>query len=72
MTRKRFPLTRAVREDVFRIATRSLPTRYADRIAQGMTDADLTAALATTLGIFGGCCGPGRLDVTFQGAGLRI
>ena len=37
-----------------------------------MTDAELTAALENALGIFGGSCGPGRMDVAHQAAGLKI
>ncbi|MCK0104264.1 hypothetical protein [Pseudohalocynthiibacter sp. F2068] len=37
-----------------------------------MTDAELTAALEQVLGIFGGSCGPGRMDVAHQAAGLKI
>ncbi|MCR8551166.1 hypothetical protein M4578_25400 [Salipiger sp. P9] len=37
-----------------------------------MTDADLKAALEQVLGIWGGSCGPGRLDVIHQGSGLKI
>lgn len=65
-------LTRADKEDVFRIATRALPKWYAEGITKGMTDADLTAALEQVLGIFGGSCGPGRLDVAHQASGLKI
>ena len=72
MTRERRPLTWAQREDVFRIATRSLPARYAAAIARGMTDDELTAALVATFGTFGGSCGPDRLHVIHQGSGLKI
>ena len=37
-----------------------------------MTDPELEAALEISLGIMGGSCGPGMMDVTFQGPGLRI
>ena len=37
-----------------------------------MSDADLTDALEQVLGIFGGSCGPGRMDVAHQAAGLKI
>ncbi len=65
-------LSAADREDIFRTATSGFAARYADEIAVGMTDDDLAAALAETLGIFGGSGGPGRPSVAFTGAGLRI
>ena len=37
-----------------------------------MTDEELGSALEWVLGIWGGSCGPGDLDVSFQGSGLRI
>ena len=66
------PLSQADKEEAFRIATRALPQWYADEIAVGMTDTALTSALEQVLGIFGGSCGPGRLDVAHQAAGLKI
>ena len=72
MVRDRRPLTRKDKEAAFRAATKSLPLRYADEIARGMTEAELTKALEQVLGIFGGSCGPGRLDVLHQGSGLKI
>jgi len=72
MGRERLPLSQADQEAVFRISTRALPERYADSIAAGMSDQELTDALARVLGIFGGSCGPGRLDVLHQAAGLKI
>ena len=65
-------LTQAERAEVFRLATRSLMTRYEDELAAGMSDAELKEALEKVLGIFGGSGGPGRLGVTFTGSGLRI
>lgn len=46
--------------------------RWKDSAAKGMTDEELSRALAQELGIFGGSCGPGELWLTFQGAGLKI
>ncbi len=66
------PLTQADKQEAFRIATRALPKWYADTISRGMTDAALTSALEQVLGIFGGSCGPGRMDVAHQAAGLKI
>ncbi len=65
-------LSQADREEAYRIATRALPQWYANEIAAGMTDTALTSALEQVLGIFGGSCGPGRLDVAHQAAGLKI
>jgi hypothetical protein len=72
MAREKRPLSQVEKEEVFRIATRALPKWHADAIASGMTDAALTSALEQVLGIFGGSCGPGRLDVAHQAAGLKI
>ena len=72
MARSKRPLTQADLEEVFRIATKALPKWHADEIANGMTDAVLTSALEQALGIFGGSCGPGRMDVAHQAAGLKI
>ena len=65
-------LTEADKEAVFRVATVSLPCRYADDFAKGMTDDQLANALRSVLGIFGGSGGPGKLSVSFTGSGLRI
>jgi hypothetical protein len=46
--------------------------RWVERAARGLTDVELADALAFELGIFGGSGGPGALDLTFQGAGLKI
>ncbi len=65
-------LSQADKEEVFRIATKALPKWYADTITIGMTDKELTEALGQVLGIFGGSCGPGRMDVAHQASGLKI
>ncbi len=65
-------LSQADKEDAFRIATRALPKLYGDRIDAGMSDVELTTALEQVLGIFGGSCGPGRMDVAHQASGLKI
>lgn len=70
--REQRPLTRADREEAFRLATLALPKWYANEIAKDITDAALTSALEQVLGIFGGSCGPGRMDVAHQAAGLKI
>lgn len=66
------PLTNADRLEIFRIATGSLVHCHGEKLKSGMTDAELEAALANTLGIFGGSAGPGKPSVSFAGAGLRI
>ncbi len=66
------PLTQEDKIEIFRIATSSFVHRYGDRFEHGMTDAELAKALQTSLGIFGGSAGPGRLSVTYTGIGLRI
>ena len=65
-------LSQAEKEDVFRIATRSFAKHHAEQIKDGMTDEEFAQALTRCLGIWGGSCGPGKLDVVFQGAGLKI
>lgn len=66
------PLTHAEREAAFRIATRSLISWYGDELKRGVTNDRLRELLGKALGIFGGSCGPDRLHVTYQGAGLKI
>jgi len=66
------PLTPDEKHEAFCRATRFFVERYAEEIAQGMTDIQLETALKNYLGIFGGSCGPGSLDITYQGAGLKI
>lgn len=66
------PLSQADRVVAFKAATRSFERDYRDRFESGMTDAELADALCASLGIFGGIGGPGRMDLTFQGAGLKI
>lgn len=72
MAREQRQLTQADRTEVFRIATRCIPSRFKKQIEAGMTDDELAAALEQILGIFGGSGGPDRLSVTYTGAGLRI
>jgi hypothetical protein len=72
MARQPHPLTNADKEEVFRQATRALPRWYTDAIPRDMNDAALTSALEQALGIFGGSCGPDRMDVAHQAAGLKI
>jgi len=71
-TRTDRPLTAADRITAFCTATRGFPKHYVKEIAAGMTDTALEDALGRTLGVWGGSCGPNELDVSFQGAGLRI
>ena len=65
-------LNQSEREEVFRRATSSLVTRYAEQIKKGMTDDELSTTLKDCLGTFGGSGGPDRLSVSHQGAGLKI
>jgi hypothetical protein len=65
-------LNQADKEEVFRIATKTLLKWYPEEVEHGMSDEELSAALERVLGIWGGSCGPGRLDVIFQGSGLKI
>lgn len=58
--------------DAFRRATSGFVDRFAKQIDKGMTDADLESALKSYLGIFGGSGGPDCIDISFQGAGLKI
>ena len=58
--------------EIFRIATRSLVRFYSAKFSNGMSDQELEVALKSSLGIFGGSCGPDRLSVSYQGAGLKI
>lgn len=65
-------LTRHDKEQAFIKATRHFPARYAERIALGMDDDELATALRDYLGIFGGSGARGEIDITYQGAGLKI
>lgn len=65
-------LSNADKEEVFRVATKVLPTWYGDAIKSGMSEPELTSALESVLGLFGGSYGPGRMDVAHQASGLKI
>lgn len=47
-------------------------SRWQERAAKGMSDAELAAALAYEIGIFGGSSSPDGLSLSYQAAGLRI
>lgn len=69
------PLTQTDRREGFIRATGGFSgakRRWVERARRGMNDTELGEALAGELGIFGGCCGPGALSLTYQGAGLKI
>lgn len=69
------PLTEADKRHGFMRATGGFcgaKSRWVERAARGMTDAELAEALAYEIGIFGGSCGPDELWLTYQGAGLKI
>lgn len=70
--KSRRKLTQADKAMIFKLATASLPRRFADQIKQGMTDEELEAALKDVLGIFGGSGGPDRPSITFTRSGLKI
>ena len=72
MGRKKRSLSKADREEAFRIATKALPKWYEATIARGMRNDELIVALEQVLGIFGGSCGADRLDVAHQASGLKI
>lgn len=65
-------LTIDEKQEVFKIATSAFKKRYKNQIDKGMTDPELECALKEILGIFGGSCGPDKLSVTYQAAGLKI
>jgi hypothetical protein len=65
-------LTEADKIMIFKLTTASLPRRYGDAIRTGMSDEELSNALHSVLGIFGGSGGPGRPSISFAGSGLRI
>ena len=66
------PLSRKDKELIFRLATESFVHRYGDQFDKGMSDGNLWHALQSSLGIFGGSCGPDRPSITYQGAMLKI
>jgi hypothetical protein len=69
------PLTEADKREGFIRATGGFSggnERWAEHAARGMSDAELTEALAFELGIFGGSGGPNCLSLTYRGAGLKI
>jgi len=65
-------LTEADKVMIFKLATASLPRRYREAIKTGMSNEELSNALQSVLGIFGGSGGPGRPSISFTGSGLRI
>jgi len=46
--------------------------RWEKRAVSGLNDEALAEALKFELGIFGGSGGPDQMDITYQGAGLKI
>ena len=64
--------TEVDKTEVFRIATRRLPSICGDRLNTGMIDAELEQALKLVLGEFGGSGGPDTYSITYAAAGLRI
>lgn len=69
------PLTHEEKLWAFRRATGGFANagnRWAEHARTGLSDAHLEEALRYELGIMGGSCGPGQLDIAYQGAGLKI
>ena len=64
--------TEADKTEVFRIATRRLPSVCGCKLTTGMTNAELEHALKLVLGEFGGSGGPDSYSITYAAAGLRI
>lgn len=65
----------AERIEGFRKATCGMAgaaARWQERAAKGMSDDDLTKALAFEIGTFGGSSSPDGISVTYQAAGLKI
>ncbi|MCP5380314.1 MAG: hypothetical protein H6920_09840 [Sphingomonadaceae bacterium] len=56
----------------FKVATASFARKLGEGDPAPMTDDQIAAALRDTMGIFAGCAAPGRLHITWQGAGLKI
>ena len=65
-------LSHADKQDAFKRATNCLVSWYGDKIESGVCDEELNELLARALGIAGGSAGPGRINVSYKGAGLRI
>jgi len=66
------PLTHNERAEIFRRATGSFASWYAEDIDTGMTDDEIEDALKRALGAFGGSGSRGELNVCYTGAGLKI
>lgn len=69
------PLSNEDRHHAFLRATGGMnksSDRWAKRAETGLSDDELADALKCELGIFGGRGGPDQLDITYQGAGLKI
>jgi hypothetical protein len=64
--------TEADKTEVFKTATRRLPTLCGEKLKSGMIDTELEEALKLVLGEFGGSGGPNTYSVTYAAAGLRI
>jgi hypothetical protein len=66
------PLSESDKIMIFKLATASLPRRHGDAINSGMSDEELSNALHSILGIFGGSGGPDRPSISFAGSSLRF
>jgi hypothetical protein len=68
------PVSEQELSEALRLAAESMEgaqARWAERVAAGLTDEALEAALRLEFGTFGGSCGR-AVDVTFQGNGLKL
>lgn len=69
------PLTNDEKLYAFRKATHGFEgsaARWAEHARTGLTDEQLADVLRFEIGIFGGSCGPGEMDLMHQGAGQKI
>ena len=66
------PLSKADKMAAFKVATASFAREYCEGNRGPMTDEELSVGLRRAMGIFAGCAGPGRMHITWQGAGLKI
>lgn len=65
-------LSHADKQAAFKRATSCLVSWYGEKIEAGMCDEELNELLVRVLGIDGGSAGPGRINVSYKSAGLRI
>ncbi|MDQ0465573.1 hypothetical protein QO010_003362 [Caulobacter ginsengisoli] len=66
------PLTPQDKVAAFKVATGSFARYLEDHGVRPMNDELLESTLRHCMGIMAGTCGPGRMDISWQGAGLKI